>query len=241
MPVTKIIVIQLIRTSTVLMRIVTAVLLCLLSIKVNAGHASRLPEELTTHPFSLGIMTGYGSTTWGNLVGKHDPEATQFTIDALNDVMPIEANEGGAAWGMFLGYEFSPFFGLEGSYIQYPKATVRFKSGGAFSARHGGLNHFSTKTSTLSLLGRVLINIPNTKVRIYSGTGVASLKRKDVLRDDSIITPNFVLGANYRIEPQVLAEIGAYFTVGHAEVTNESVNEFIPFLYSLMLKVAYLV
>lgn len=206
----------------------------LLSIQGYAGRGTPLNEDLFSHPFSIGLMAGYGTTTWAGLV------PTQEEQGALAVSTPIDANEGGAAWGIFMGYELTPYFGLEGSYIQYPDAVVTFDDMSIFTLDHEA-SHFSTKTSVLSLIGRILVTIPNTKLKIYSGTGVASVHRKDILKDDSLITPNFVFGANYRIQPQVLAEVGAYFTVGYGEATLQPANEFIPFLYSLMLKVAYLV
>lgn len=213
-----------------------SLILLVFSMQGYAGRGTPLHEDLYSHPFSLGFMAGYGTTSWAGLVPAKDNQAPALSLST-----PIDANEGGAAWGIFMGYELTPYFGLEGSYMQYPDAVVSFSDDSLFAFDHDGLNHFSTKTSVLSLIGRILVTVPNTKLRLYSGTGVASVHRKDILKDDSLITPNFVFGATYHIQPQVLAEVGAYFTVGYGEANLQPANEFIPFLYSLMLKVAYLV
>ena len=52
-------------------------------------------------PFYVGLLGGYGSTTWGSLINKDSTTST-----------PTDVDEGGETYGIFAGYEFTPLFAL---------------------------------------------------------------------------------------------------------------------------------
>lgn len=202
---------------------------------ISSSWAAVYEEDQYNHPFYLGVMGGYGTTTWSGLV----PAANNQT-PGLSVSTPIDANEGGATWGFFIGYDLTKYFGFEASYMRYPDAIVNFDEDSLFVFDHN-VNHFKTSTSVLDFVGRIMVTVPHTKLRLYSGAGVAGVHRKDILDNETLITPTFVLGAKYHIQPQMMAEIGGNFTVGYAEASMNPSDDFIPFLYSVVLKIAYLI
>src|SRR5579871_4456332 len=71
------------------------------------------------YPIYLGITGGYGWTTWGGLVPPKNKQ--NF---ATNMSTPTYINEGGTLWGVFAGYEFLPYFALEGAYVRSEERRV---------------------------------------------------------------------------------------------------------------------
>ena len=53
-----------------------------------------------------------------------------------------------------------------------------------FSFKHKGLNGFVKKMETLNLMGKVMLIIPDTRVRVYSSAGIANVHRQDMIMDD---------------------------------------------------------
>jgi hypothetical protein len=202
----------------------------------SSTYAKGLPvlENRTPHPLYVGVLGGFGSTTWRGLV----PEAENQN-PALRISMPTNSSEGGFLWGVFVGYELTRYFAFEASYVDYPDATVIFDVGSLFAFDHDGQTEFKTKTSTLSFIGKLMVSIPQTKLRIYSGAGVSGIHRQDLLKDETRVAPSFVMGCNYPITPHIDGHIGASFTAGYGEATLNPANDFIPFLYSIVFKLAY--
>lgn len=186
--------------------------------------------------FYVGAFIGPGSTTWEGLVPAPENRGA-----AMNLSTPIRVNEGGAVWGLMTGYEVTPYFALEASYSRYPGATVEFDPDSLFAFDHDGITEFKTRTETLSLLAKIMMVIPDTSVRLYSGAGVSSIKRKDFVAEDWIFSPTFSVGANYHFNERLMGEIGANYTAGYAESELTPVNKYIPFLYSVYFKLAYFI
>jgi hypothetical protein len=186
------------------------------------------------HPFYLGAIAGYGSTTWDGLV----PSQKNQNI-AINMSTPIAVTEGGAVWGLLMGYEFAPYFALEANYIHYSKATVSFDEMSLFSFTNDGLLSFITKTETISFMGKLMILIPNTKIRAYSSAGIAELHRDDNIVDSWRLRPTFGLGINYHLTDRITSELGANYTAGLGESQLKPSDSYFPFLYSISLRLAY--
>src|SRR5690348_11384877 len=115
------------------------------------------------YPFYAGITGGYGSTTWNGLVPANENQSA-----AINLSTPTHVTEGGVLWGVFFGYEFIPFFALEGAYQRYPNAKVDFDPMSLFSFEYQGLTSLSTHTESISLMGKIMLIIPCTDIRAYS-------------------------------------------------------------------------
>lgn len=191
-------------------------------------------ENKVQHPFYVGVMGGYGSTTWKGLV----PNKINQNL-AISMSTPIDTREGGDTWGVFVGHEFTPFFAVEANYTRYPNANIAFDTISIFSFNNDGKTEFTTHTETVSLMGKIMLIVPNTKLRVYSSAGVANLHREDMLNDDWRLTPTFGLGLNYHLSEHLMAEIGGNYTAGFGESQLNPTDTYFPFLYSFAVHVAY--
>lgn len=187
------------------------------------------------HPLYIGAIGGLGSTTWKGLV----PSQTNQNL-AMSMSTPLSANEGGQVWGGLAGYEFSPYFALEANYMHYPSAYIAFDTLSLFSFNNNGLTGFATDTETLSLMGKVMLIIPNTtKMRLYSSAGVANVHRQDIIVDDWRLSPTFGVGLNYHFSDHFMGELVGNYTAGFGESQLNPTNTYFPFLYSIALHLAY--
>lgn len=177
------------------------------------------------HPIYMGVETGYGSTTWGYLVAPDENAALSFTT-------PIAVSEGGTIWGLLLGYEFSPNFGLEGSYTHYPNAKIHFDESSMFAYDNDDLTEFTTETETVSIIGKFMLYIPKTQIRAVSSFGIANIHREDMVYENWTLSPKFGVGLNYNLNTHLMVEVGINYTAGYAVTELEPTDDFTPFLYS---------
>jgi hypothetical protein len=190
---------------------------------------------VTHRPFYVGLLGGYGSTTWDGLVPSRANQNLAMSIST-----PIEVEEGGGVWGVFAGYELNPFFAVEMTYMNYTESTIAFDESSLFSFNNEGILDFRSKTETLSFMGKVMLYIPKTKVRVYSSAGIASLHRKDFLLDDTRLTPTFGVGFNFHMfNDRILSEVSGKYVAGFGESQLNPTDTFYPFLYSISYKMAY--
>ncbi|WP_298624251.1 outer membrane beta-barrel protein [uncultured Legionella sp.] len=201
-------------------------------VNCNAGTTGTAPPH---HSFYAGALGGFGSTTWKGLVPTKENQNMALILST-----PIEVTEGGGVWGLFTGYEFSPYFAIEASYIRYPEAKVFFDSMSLFSFNNDGKIELHTKTETVNLMGKIMLQIPNSKIRVYSSAGIADVHRDDFLINQWLISPTFGAGLNYRLTDHLMTELGANYTAGFGESQLEPTSSYIPFLYSVSIRVAYL-
>jgi hypothetical protein len=186
------------------------------------------------HSFYVGALGGFGSTTWEGLVPSESNQNLAISMST-----PINAHEGGQVWGFLAGYEINPYFALEANYMRYPSATIYFDSTSLFSFTNNGLTGFTTNTEALSLMGKVMLIVPNTKMRVYSSAGIANVHRQDMIVDDWRLSPSFGVGINYPISEHLLGELGGNYTAGFGESQLNPTDTYFPFLYSLSVRLAY--
>lgn len=186
------------------------------------------------HPIYIGAIGGFGSTTWAGLVPSQTHQNSAMSMST-----PISAQEGGHVWGVLAGYEFSPYFALEGNYMRYPRANIFFDTLSLFSFNYFGLTGFATETETLSLMGKVMLIIPDTKMRVYSSAGASNVHRQDMIVDDWRLSPTFGFGLNYRFTNHFMGELGGNYTAGFGESQLNPTDTYFPFLYSISLRLAY--
>jgi len=201
--------------------------ICALMIIKNSFAA----DDKFTHPFYVGATGGYGATTWAGLVPNKDNQNLAMSLST-----PIKVTEGGAIWGAFGGYEFNKFFALEASYNKYQDAKIEFDEISIFNFEHDGLTEFTTRTETVTLIGKVMLVIPKTDIRLFSSTGVAAVRRQDIIYNDWKATPTFGAGLNYNITPRIMTEFGANYTAGYGEAQLSPTDSYLPFLYSVFFR-----
>lgn len=186
------------------------------------------------HHLYLGVLGGYGSTTWDGLVPtrKNQNMAMQMST-------PVKVVEGGATWGFLAGYEFTPYFALEANYTHYRDATVSFSASSLFSFDHNGESDLNTQTEAFSVMGKVMLIIPDTALRFYSSAGVANLHREDFIINDWRFSPTFGIGLNYSFTNHFMGELAGDYTAGFGESQLNPADTYFPFLYSVSLRLAY--
>ncbi len=186
------------------------------------------------HSLYIGGSGGYGATTWKGLV----PTAANQNM-AMKTSTPVMVREGGAIWGLVGGYEFSPWFALEANYMRYPFATISFDEESIFAFENDGLRLLRTDTATISVMAKVMLAIPNTALRLYSSFGAAEIHRWDDMTENRRYSPTFGLGFNYNVSEHIMAELGSNYTAGFGKSELNPAKDYVPFLYSGFLKLAY--
>lgn len=185
-------------------------------------------------PFYIGLHGGIGSTTWRGLV----PSEKNIN-EALTTSTPILVEEGGPVYGVFGGYEFTPYFAIEANYRHYQSATVTFVELSFFAMDHDDRLHFNTRTESGSLMAKVMLTVPNSIVKVYSSFGLSVVHRADELTKQLQKSPSFGLGLNFNVSPRVLVDFGLNYTAGYGESELEPCKSYIPFLLSGGMGIAY--
>ncbi|MGC1181793.1 outer membrane beta-barrel protein [Legionella sp.] len=186
------------------------------------------------YPFYLGLIAGYGSTTWQGLVANEQNQNLALMLST-----PIEVEEGGATWGVLAGYELSPYFAIEANYMRYPNSTIYFNEISIFSFTHDGMLSLNTKTESISLMGKIMLLVPHSNFRIYSSTGAAALYRRDIIVDNWRLTPTFGVGVNYNFTEHLMGELAGNYTAGFGETQLSPADTYFPFLYSITARIAF--
>lgn len=186
------------------------------------------------YPFYFGLTGGYGTTTWQGLV---PPAKKQSFAMAMST--PKYVNESGALWGLFVGYEFIPYFALEVAYMRYPDAKITFDEESIFTFDHEGATDFITKTETVSLMGKIMMIIPHSDIRAYSSLGIAEVHRNDEMNDHWMGSPTFGAGLNYNFTEHLMGELGAIYTAGKGQSELNPVENYFPFVYGFFFRLAY--
>lgn len=194
------------------------------------------PAEVSwkKHPLYAGVLAGYGSTTWEGLV----PAPVNQNM-AMRTSTPVMAREGGGVWGAFAGYELSPHFAVEANYMRYPKATILFDEDSLFAFENEGVIDLESHTETGSVMGKVMLIIPRTRLRFYSSAGIAIVHRWDNMTENEKFSPTFGAGFVYTFSDHIMAELGANYTAGYGESELNPAKDYVPFLYSGVFRLAY--
>lgn len=208
------------------------ILLVILSTWITEGYALDAEKNLYHHPIYIAGLGGWGSTTWGGLVPR--PENQNWAISMST---PLKVKEGGEVWGLALGYELTPFFAIEADYMRFPNAQMTFDEYSLYSLDQNTLI-LNTSTQTASLNGRIMLVLPDTNFRLFSSVGIASVFRDDQINSDYRISPTFAFGFNVMMTDRLMAEIGSNYTAGYGESEINPVLDFVPFLYSVYVKLA---
>jgi len=205
---------------------------------MQVSYAAAVPvlvsNDKFVHPFYVGVTGGYGSTTWNGLVPTKSKQS-----DAILLSTPKSVTEGGVVWGIFIGYEFIPYFALEANYTHFPNASVFFDPSSLISFNNDGMTQFNTSTESVALMAKFMVLIPNTSIRAFSSAGAAGVHRQDMFNDCWQLSPTFTVGFNYNFTERIMGEIGVNYTGGYGESELDPSQDYIPFLYSAFLRLAY--
>ncbi len=198
-------------------------------------------KQHVTHPFYFGGSLGYGNTDWSEITTAPSTE-TVFNPATLS--APIGATQGGVAFGGYIGYQFSEHFTVEGIYTHYPMTKVTFSQDG----NNYNIGELKTNTNAYSLVGKIMVPFGFTKIYVYADAGVTY-----VMRDDNQTTPlpdeipnfkeehighfgpSFGFGLAYDITPRIFTESSFQYTTGYGKADMRPAEDYIPFVYSLMM------
>ncbi len=213
-------------------------------IKKTANGTIRMLKQHVKHPFYFGGSVGYGSTDWSEITTSPST-ATQVNLAA--ETAPIGAKDDGFAWGGFIGYQFSKHFTLEGVYTRYHSTVVSFQTD--ITPNLYGIEQFRTNTHSYSLLGKIMVPFGFTNVYVYADAGVTYVHRNDVQvtpdpnnppvafdkRSKGHFGPSFGFGLAYNLTEHLFAEGAFQYTTGYGKADVKPAEDYIPFVYSLML------
>ena len=208
-------------------------LLVCLCLAMSVVQAATKSDDLFLHPFYVEAVGGWGATTWQGLVPREENQNSAISIST-----PVSAQEGGAVWGFALGYEFNPYFAVEANYMAFPKATITFDEYSIYAFEQNSLI-LNSNTHTVSLSAKVMVMVPKTKIRFFSTAGVAEVIRQDQLNEASRVSPTFSVGFNRGVTDRIMVEVGTNYTAGYGESEINPVLDFVPFLYSAFVKLAF--
>ena len=206
---------------------------CVLNlVGITSLYAASSSKDPFSHPFYVGLESGYGSTTWGHLAPKNPNVAMSLST-------PTSVSEGGSVWGIFAGYEFIPQFALEANYMHYQAARLYFDPYSLFTFDYDGLTELTTRTETVSLMAKIMLPIAQSGIRIYSSIGVGAVHRYDDIKNIWRANPAFGAGVNYNFTEHWMGEIGANYIAGYGEAELDPTRDFVPFVYSVFARLAY--
>ncbi len=211
-------------------------LLTLLLLHTLSSYAIEEKNSLSPTSLYIGALGGAGTTTWYGLVPKIENQNL-----ALGMSMPTEVQEGGSVWGAFAGYEFTRTFAIEMSYMRYPNATVTFDPMSLFSFLNNDLVTLTTKTEMVDLKAKLMVPLPRSNFRVFSSVGAAGVHRNDLLVNQWHISPAFSAGINYHMSDHLMGEIAGNYTAGFGEAQLNPSDSYVPFLYSIVFRLAYCV
>jgi len=205
-----------------------SLLLSLLLLLAAAAASAEQPVK-DTRSLYVGGTLGYGSTDWNQLTCQTcDPD------DFLLASVPKSADDSGLAWGFFAGYQINPNFTMELAYTRFARTSVYFVDDNLYD-----LTTLNTNTSSVTLVGKVLVPIMSSGVSGFADAGIAVIHRSDVLTNVSRVEPTFGIGAMYDLSKRILGEIGFQFTPGFGRSEIDPVNDYVPFVYVLYARLAY--
>jgi opacity protein-like surface antigen len=213
-------------------------------IKKTAHGTMLMLKQHVKHPFYFGGSAGYGSTDWSEITTT---PSTLAQVNLAAETAPIGAKDDGFAWGGFIGYQFSKHFTVEGVYTRYHSTVVSFQTD--ITPNLYGIEQFRTNTHSYSLLGKIMVPFGFTNVYVYADAGVTY-----VHRDDKKVTgdpnnppvdfdkrhkghwgPSFGFGLAYNITEHLFTEGSFQYTTGYGKADIKPAEDYIPFVYSLML------
>ncbi len=205
-------------------------------------------DQYPNFPFYVGFGFGYGDTDWNSLI-DHDH------IGLVEISAPSSAKTGGLNMQGFFGYHLSKYFSLEVRYEQYPDATVNFAhvevkdlviDGASLPFNipvENPYNLYSFKTSTdqIAMVGKAFVTVSEAyHISVFADFGLSYEHRSDILTDMGMYMPTFGGGIMYRFAPRFLTSLDYEYTVGEGKSVMDPARYFMPFLYSINLKIAYL-
>lgn len=181
----------------------------------------------TDHPFTIGLITGYGDTNWERLVSQDD---------TTSDATPTQASGTGILWGADVGYRLTENIGFDAQYIRYPNSSVDFSDIGAQVV---GASHLNSETNYYAVLAKAIIPLDQDHFEAYGDLGPAMVTRSDAISHIHDYRPTFGFGVSDDEWTHFVASLAFSYTPGKGEASEEASAEYIPYLWSGQLILSY--
>ena len=182
--------------------------------------------------FYVGVGVGYGDTNWDQLVNT-----TSWLVEIS---APDGATSGGATQELFGGYMVTPYFAIEARADRYPEATVHFKAI-PDEPNPYGVSNFTTNTNDYSVVGKFYVPISaRHQVSAFADSGLSYTQRYDILTHSGAFQPIFGGGFQWRFAEHWDTNFEFEYVPGVGETTELPATDYIPFLYNIEFRVAYL-
>lgn len=208
-----------------------SLLLAFVSLSVFAGGTvvpKQKSQDDVAYPFYVGVLSGYGDTTWGELVSDDST-----TLIAL--ATPVKATDHGPILGVMAGYQVNPNFALESTFVHFSDTKVRFLDFSFYSP----VREFNTRTTAFSVVGKFMVPVKRFSMSPYADAGLSLTHRKDILANKYQVGAEFGLGVVKDITKRFFADASFQFQTGYAVSELRPADDFIPFLLSGQLRLGY--
>jgi len=199
-------------------------LLFLSSILLVAVANTSLAETTVDNPFYVGVQTGYGNTDWARLVSQDDLSATATPVTATGD---------GVTYGLLAGYQVVPRIAIEAEYLHFADSHLTFMTPNVYN-----VTDVTSKTNYYALITKVFV-LTNSDFRLYGDIGAARVTSASELADNTHTGLTFGFGADYSISEHWLGIFSFEYTPGTAVAAENASAQYVPYLYSLTLGMAY--
>lgn len=198
------------------------------SSSVVSAEPSVTPAFLA-HPVYVGLITGYGETNWNRLVSEDGTS---------QNATPTSASGGGALIGVEVGYDLTQYIGFEAQYIRFPDVSVSFSPDA--QAFIGAPAHMTSKTTEATMIAKASAPFDHNRYAGFADIGYAVETREDVLAGHiHDFRPTFGLGVSYLALQRWTVTAAFSYTPGTGTASDETSAEYIPYLYSGQLILAY--
>lgn len=184
------------------------------------------------YSFYAGFGLGYGDTNWDQLVNT-----TNFLVELS---APDGATSGGLTQEVFAGYMVTPYFAMEARADRYAEATVHFKYFPNEEPTYGTYN-FTTNTNDYSVVGKFYVPISRKhQISAFADSGLSYTQRYDMLTHSGAFQPTFGGGFQWRFAQHWDTNFEFEYVPGVGDTTELPATDYIPFLYNIEFRVAYL-
>lgn len=183
------------------------------------------------HPFYAGVASGWGTTDWRQITATQNDYILSLST-------PIRATDKGFVYGFVMGYEITPLFAFEINYMRFPTSRVQFDPFSLY-AFEDHITSIHSFTYTYNFIGKFMAQVQGTGLRGFANAGPAVIHRHDALAQSGHIAPTFGVGIDYVIEKRYMLELLFQYYAGYGKAVLKPAINYIPFLYTLHIKIMY--
>ncbi|OGT66020.1 MAG: hypothetical protein A3J38_10570 [Gammaproteobacteria bacterium RIFCSPHIGHO2_12_FULL_45_9] len=151
---------------------------------------------------------------------------------------PSGAVDSGAAVGITFGYEVQPHFAMELTFSHFPTSTLTFTQGNYYFDEENDVV-IDSETDAMWFVAKFMAQIADLPLRGYATAGLDVTYRNDVLATIIQAEPTFGVGLDYIFRNRIQLELGFQYVAGYGEASVTPANAYVPFLYTVFMRLGY--